>query len=75
MQNLIVNFNILLAQTAQEKKLTAIYVCLFAFFVLVLFIDTRELKKWVGGNGTLKKIFAAAIVIVLIAMVVMFFVL
>ena len=61
MQNLIVNFNILLAQTAQEKKLTAIYVCLFAFFVLVLFIDTRELKKWV--------------VIVLIAMVVMFFVL
>ena len=75
MQNLLLNFNLLMAQTAQEKKLTYLYVCLFAFLCLLLFIDTRERKAFVGGNKTLAKIILVALFLAIIAMVVLYFVL
>lgn len=75
MQNLLLNLNLLLAQTAQEKKLTFLYVGLFAFLCLLLFIDTRENKKWVGGNKILGKIILGALFLGIIAMIVLYFVL
>lgn len=74
MQNLIMNFNILLAQTAQEKKLTVLYVSLFAFFCLLLFLDGRNGGKWISGNKTLSKIAFVVMIIALIAMAVVFFI-
>lgn len=75
MQSLIFNLNLLLAQTPQEKRLTILYVSLFAFLVLMLVIDSREGKKWVGGNKILSKILIGALIIVLIVLVVLYFVL
>ena len=74
-QNLLLNFNLLLAQTEQEKKLTLLYVSLFVFLCLLLFIDTREMKKYVGGNKTLGKIILAVLILAIIVLVVLYFVL
>lgn len=74
MQYLIFNFNMLLAQTAQEKKLTILYVSLFAFFCLLLFLDGKNGGKWIGGNKTLTKIAFVIMILALIAMVVIYFV-
>ena len=65
----------MLAQTEQEKRLTILYVCLFAFLLVMLIIDAREGKKWVGGNKLLYKILFVALVLALIAIVVLYFVL
>ena len=75
MLNLQLAINILLAQTPEEKKLTYLYVSLFAFLVVLLVIDAREGKKWVGGNKTLYKILLVALVLVIVALVVLYFVL
>lgn len=74
MQNLIMNLNILLAQTAQEKKLTVLYVSLFAFFCLLLVLDSRNGGKWISGNKTLGKIALVMMIIALIAMAVVYFI-
>ena len=74
MQSLIVNFNLLLAQTAQEKKLTVLYVSLFAFLCLILFLDSRGGGNFLGGNKTLGKIVFVILIIALIAMAVVYFV-
>lgn len=75
MQNLLVTLNLLLAQTAQEKRLTILYVSLFAFLLVLLLIDSREGKKWVGGNKLLYQILIVAVVLVVVALVVLYFVL
>ncbi|MBR2909912.1 MAG: hypothetical protein IKC11_06205 [Clostridia bacterium] len=75
MQYLIFNFNLLLAQTTQEKKLTILYVSLFAFFCMILFLDGKNGGKWIGGNKTLTKIAFVVMIIALIAMAVVYFVL
>ena len=75
MTNLLLNLNLLLAQTAQEKKLTLLYVSLFAFLCLLLFMDTRERKVLVGGNKTLAKIILVVLFLVMITLVVLYFVL
>ena len=74
MQYLFLNLNLLLAQTAQEKKLTVLYVSLFAFFCLILFLDGKNGGKWIGGNKTLTKIAFVIMIIALIAMAVVYFV-
>ena len=74
MQNFLMNLNMLLAQTSQQKKLTFLYVSLFAFLCLMLFIDSREEKKLVGGNKILKKIVIFMLFIALVAMAVLYFV-
>ncbi len=74
MQNLLFNLNMILAQTPQEKKLTVLYVSLFAFLCLMLWIDTRERKVLVGGNKLLAKIIIFMLFISLIAMAVLYFV-
>ena len=55
MYNLLFTLNLLLKQTEQEKKLTFLYVSLFAFLCLMLFMDSRE-KKSIVDNNLLKKI-------------------
>ena len=72
MQNLLFNINMLLAQTPQEKKLTFLYVSLFAFLCLMLFMDSRERKKIVD-NKLLKKIVIVFLFISLIVMAVLYF--
>lgn len=75
MQSLIMNLNMLLAQTPQEKKLTLLYVGLFAFGLVLLLIDSREAKKWVGGNKILGRIIVVVLFLVIITFVVLYFVL
>ena len=74
MQYLLFNLNLLLAQTPQEKKLTVLYVSLFAFLCLMLFMDSRERKRIVD-NKMLKKIVIVMLFLALIAMAVVYFVL
>ena len=74
MQNLLFNISFLLAQTPQEKKLTFLYVSLFAFLCVMLFIDSRERKRIVD-NKMLKKIVIVFLFIALIAMAVLYFML
>lgn len=75
MQNLILNLNILLAQTKSEKSLTILYVGLFAFLCLLLFMDSRDGKKIVGGNKILGKIIIFMLFIAIIGLAVAYFVL
>ena len=74
MYNLLFTLNILLKQTEQEKKLTFLYVSLFAFLCVLLFMDSRE-KKSIIDNKLLKKIVIVMLFISLIAMAVLYFVL
>lgn len=74
MLNLLTNLNILLAQTAQEKKMTFLYVTLFVFLCLLLFIDSRE-KKSLIGNKTLAKIVLFMLILAIVVLVVLYFVL
>lgn len=74
MYNLLFTLNLLLKQTEQEKKLTFLYVSLFAFLCLMLFMDSRE-KKSIVDNNLLKKIVIVFLFISLIAMAVLYFVL
>lgn len=74
MQNLLFNINMILAQTTEEKKLTVLYVSLFAFLCVMLFIDARERKRIVN-NKLLKKVVIFVLFIALIAMAVLYFVL
>jgi len=74
MQNLLFNINMLLAQTPQERRLTILYVSLFAFLCLWLFIDSRE-KKIYASNKTLKKIVIFMLFLALITLAVLYFVL
>ena len=75
MQNLILNFNILLSQTKSEKNLTILYVALFAFLCLLLFMDSRDGKKIVGENKSLGKIIVFMLFIDIIGLAVAYFVL
>lgn len=56
---------IMLSQTASERKLTYLYVALFALFLMLLLIDARTKKKWVSSgivkNTVLFLLFLAAI--------------
>ena len=72
MQNIF--FNLLLAQTALEKKLTLLYVSLFVFLLLLLIIDSRESKIWMT-NKTINKIVLFVLIVAAIALVVLYFVL
>ena len=72
MQSLIFNINLLLAQTPQEKKMTMLYLSLFAFLCLMLFIDSRERKRIVD-NKLLKKIVIVFLFIAIIAMAIFYF--
>ena len=72
MQNLF--FNLMLAQSQLEKKLTLLYVSLFVFLLLILVIDSRESKKWMT-NKTINKIVLFIFIIAAIALVVLYFVL
>ena len=75
MQSVMLNLQLILAQTPQERRLTILYVSLFGFLCLMLFIDTREGKKLVGGNKTLAKIVAFMLVLSLVVLVILYFVL
>ncbi|MBQ7466979.1 MAG: hypothetical protein IJS74_02775 [Clostridia bacterium] len=72
MQNIF--FNLLLAQTELEKKLTLLYVSLFVFLLLLLIIDSRESKIWMT-NKTINKIVLFVLIVAAIALVVLYFVL
>ncbi len=65
----------LLAQTAQEKKLTLLYVGLFCFGLMMLVIDTQAGKRWVGDNKLLTKIIGVVFVIIIIVFIILYFVL
>lgn len=72
MNELLSQINILLAQTAEQRKLTILYVSIFAFFCLMLVIDSREKKMYVSGK-TLQKIVTFALIITLIILVILYF--
>ncbi len=74
MQNLLFNFNLLLAQTALEKKLTILYVSLFVFFLLMLILDSRGSQNWIS-NKTLKIIIVTFFILATVALIVLYFVL
>ena len=54
-----------LAQTGSEKKLTFLYILLFVLFLMLLFLDARTKKHYVGStivkNTVLFLLFLAAI--------------
>ena len=67
------NLNLLLAQTAEQKKQTTLYVALFAFLCLMLIIDAGAMKK-IGGPKVWNKIFIAFLFIAIVAMAILYFV-
>ncbi len=71
----LLNLNLILAQTQQERNLTILYVSLFVLLVFMLFLDTREAKKFVGGNKILAKIILFMLIIAIIVLAVLYFVL
>ena len=70
---LIKNLFFLLEQTAQEKKLTVIYIGLFLAFVVFLIVDAYGLKKWTS-NKTIFKIVLVFLIIAIVAFTVAYFV-
>jgi len=74
MQTLLNGLNLILAQTAAEKKLTWLYVGLFAFLMMLLIIDSTASKKYISNNP-LKVITWAMFIIAVIVMAVLYFVL
>ncbi len=76
MQNVLGMINFLLAQTAEEKRLTILYVSLFCFLMIMLVIDSVAKKKWTGDSkGVIKKTAWVFLIIGLIALAVLYFVL
>ena len=68
----VVNDVLLLAQSAKEKKLTVLYIGLFAVFVVLLVVDSYGAKKWASGK-ILPKIIAYFLFVALIAFLVAYF--
>ena len=66
MFTLFSNIGIMLAQTASEKKLTVLYLLLFALFLMVLLLDSRTAKKYTGP-----KIIAKTIIIMIFVVAVL----
>lgn len=74
MQNVLGMINLLLAQTEQEKRLTILYVSLFAFLMMLLVLDSVAKKKYITSKP-LKKIAWVLLFLGLIALAVLYFVL
>lgn len=71
---ILINFSLLFAKSNAEKKLTYLYVAIFAFFLILLIIDSTAGKKWITDKP-LKKITWVLLFVALIAMAVLYFVL
>lgn len=74
MQNLLMNINLLLAQSAAEKKMTWLYLALFAFLIVFLLLDSTAGKKWLS-NKVMVRVTWVFLFIVLIVMAILYFVL
>ncbi|MBQ7453341.1 MAG: hypothetical protein IJS68_03660 [Clostridia bacterium] len=70
----IKNILFLLEQTEKEKKLTVLYVGLFALFVVLLVVDMYGKKKW-ANSKIVNRIIIAFFFILIIAFIVAYFVL
>ena len=68
----IINDVLLLAQSAKEKKLTVLYIGLFAVFVVLLVVDSYGSQKWASGK-IIPKIVMYFLFIALIAFLVAYF--
>ena len=64
---------LMLAQTAQEKKMTYFGVLFFGFFLFVLFLDTMAKGKFIPKKGPMKKILVFILVIVAIVAILLHF--
>lgn len=65
----VLQFSQLLAQTAKEKKLTVLYIGLFAVFVVLLVVDMYGKNAYAGGK-IINKIIVYFLFIALIAFLV-----
>ena len=59
----------LLAQTLKEKKLTVLYIGLFAVFIVLLVVDMYGAKNYAGGK-VISKIIVYFLFIALVAFIV-----
>lgn len=68
--DLLCNISYLLVQTANEKKLTILYLLLFLMFLILLFIDARTKKEYTGPkivkNTIIFLLFAVGIILVVL---------
>ena len=64
---------LMLAQTAQEKKMTYFGVLFFGFFLFVLFLDTMAKGKFIPKKGPMKQILIFILVIVAIVAILLHF--
>lgn len=74
MQNIVLNINMLLAQTQLQKNLTLVHVSLFVFFLMMLVIDSRGAQKMMT-NKTINKIVMTLFIVAGIALAILYFVL
>lgn len=65
----LLEYSNLLAQTLKERKLTVLYIGLFAVFIVLLLVDMYGQKKYAGGK-VIGKIVVYFVVLALIAFVV-----
>jgi len=68
----VINDILILAQSEKEKKLTVLYIGLFAVFVVLLVVDSYGAKKWASGK-VLPKIIIYFLLIALVAFLVAYF--
>jgi len=70
MLELISNFTYILGQTANEKKLTVLYLMLFFLFLLLLFLDAKTKKEYTGPvivkNTIIFLLFATGVALLLV---------
>ena len=74
MQGLLLNINMILAQTQLQKNLTFIHVSLFVFFLMMLVIDSRGAQKMMS-NKTINKIVLTLFIVAGVALAILYFVL
>lgn len=65
----LLQFANLCAQTLKERKLTVLYIGLFAVFVVLLLVDIYGQKKYAGGK-VINKIIIYFVILALIAFIV-----
>ncbi len=66
---ILLELNLILAQTEKEKKLTAVGLMLFAGFIFLLFLDASIKGKLVPKNVTFKTFLMFIFVIVILILI------
>jgi|GEM_PF-5606287 len=63
----------MLAQSAQEKSLSVVFVSIFLLFVAIFVVDMFAMKKY-AGNKIINRIIWVLLVIAIVAFVVIYFI-